>query len=411
MINICMAIYNKDGVYSKYTATTITSVVMNTNHKVHFYLLCDETLLDIERRKIEKIVEKNGSVISFLDVDSKDFELDTINITRFTIGTLYRMKMVEILPKEIKRIIYLDSDIVVNLDIRELWDLDLEKNAIAGVLERDDKDCLDDADYKILDDGLVDNDFYINAGVMVLDLVKIKSSCDLYNEGMRFIRQHPMYLNDQDAINFLFSGRILVLNKKYNYYSVRSRIENETDGKKIYHFSADCPRDVSQYYVDRLFAYYYKMSNWHDKDFFEKHFYMRAIEKEKEKKRLLLLLKSVFNSQKKVVFWGIKGAPHKKIMKYFSLKPEDYFVDISVDAEQQLHMEHEVKNPNSLVAEDLNNTMIVSTINRYSEVVKMAEAWGFKDGINMFDGRLLLTEEESFCTYGNRDCKWDIGEV
>ena len=46
-------------------------------------------------------------------------------------GCLFRLLIPDLL--ECPKVIYFDCDVLVNLDIRELWDIDLEGNCIGGV--------------------------------------------------------------------------------------------------------------------------------------------------------------------------------------------------------------------------------------------------------------------------------------
>ena len=44
----------------------------------------------------------------------------------FTLGALFRLMMTKIFSRDIEKIIYLDSDTIVHLDISELWKIPLE---------------------------------------------------------------------------------------------------------------------------------------------------------------------------------------------------------------------------------------------------------------------------------------------
>lgn len=53
-------------------------------------------------------------------------------LSRFTIGAMFRLMLPEVLPN-LNKIIYLDADIFVNTDIKELWDIDMTNYYFAGV--------------------------------------------------------------------------------------------------------------------------------------------------------------------------------------------------------------------------------------------------------------------------------------
>ena len=55
----------------------------------------------------------------------------------FSIGSMYRLLIPQILPSDIEKCIYLDSDIAINLDINELWQINLNDKILAAVSERE----------------------------------------------------------------------------------------------------------------------------------------------------------------------------------------------------------------------------------------------------------------------------------
>ena len=55
--------------------------------------------------------------------------------SRFTVGALYRLFVPQVLPNTVNKIIYLDSDLIVNLDIKELWQIELDDKILAAVPE------------------------------------------------------------------------------------------------------------------------------------------------------------------------------------------------------------------------------------------------------------------------------------
>lgn len=52
-------------------------------------------------------------------------------MNRFTIGTMFRIMLPDIMP-DLKKIIYLDTDLFVNTDIEELWNLNIDNYCLAA---------------------------------------------------------------------------------------------------------------------------------------------------------------------------------------------------------------------------------------------------------------------------------------
>ena len=72
------------------------------------------------------------------------------------------------MPKEVEKILYLDADIIVNCDIKELYNIDFEENVIVAVENSD----LDNWEYNE-NIGLNRDNIYINAGVLLIDVKNI----------------------------------------------------------------------------------------------------------------------------------------------------------------------------------------------------------------------------------------------
>lgn len=134
-------------------------------------------------------------------------------------GILYRLYLPELLL-DIPKIIYLDVDILAHGDIRDLWNVDVGEYAVAG---RWDPPLLG---FKKVEERLrkkcqplwesMDWQKYINFGVLVLNLEKIRQEHHLLEEAISFWDRYGMMMPDQDAINYIFRGDIFFLSAKYN---------------------------------------------------------------------------------------------------------------------------------------------------------------------------------------------------
>ena len=131
MIHVCFGLYDKDGRYSKFTGTTIASIFENTKSKVTAHILHDDTLTDDNQDKFSYLAGQYNQQIKFYNVEKicadkieriRQMMSSAAMFSRFTIGAVYRILAADLLPKDIDNTIYLDSDIIVNLDIKEFVD-------------------------------------------------------------------------------------------------------------------------------------------------------------------------------------------------------------------------------------------------------------------------------------------------
>ena len=146
----------------------------------------------------------------------------SINCSHVSTATLYRLLIPRILNKidsSIEKCIYLDSDIVVEGDIAELYDVDIEGYYIGGVRDRalscDEMLGVEGYKKKRKMLGIPSLNNYINAGVLLMNLKEIKEKridSELENTGYR----NDFPYNDQDVINTVCYSKIKTLPLKFN---------------------------------------------------------------------------------------------------------------------------------------------------------------------------------------------------
>ena len=146
------------------------------------------------------------------------YDLKTSN-EHISVETYYRFLIQMILPGYDK-VIYLDSDLIVNGDISELYALDLGDNLIAaardidylGNLNMNDGERLKYSDEVLV---LVNPYDYFQAGVLVLNTVEMRK---LYPfQKWLEIASEPKYIyDDQDILNAHCQGRVVYLENEWN---------------------------------------------------------------------------------------------------------------------------------------------------------------------------------------------------
>lgn len=130
----------------------------------------------------------------------------------------------------IEKVIYLDCDVLVNLDINELWNINIDAVSLAGSL---DVRChrAKNSFIRKLKAGISGENVksYINSGVAVMNLKKIRLRGNLCSISMNWFEKHihlPLY-PDQDAINSIFFGDIKIIDDKFNVYDMTQDMHNK----------------------------------------------------------------------------------------------------------------------------------------------------------------------------------------
>lgn len=299
MIYICMSLHDGKGTYSKYTATAMASVCAHTEANICFYILHDDTVNEILKASLTETIEQFGQDIKFIPVEiPKDwYNFESLKI--FTVGTMFRLLIPELIPKDISKAIFLDSDTVTDLDITELWDNDISEYPVMGRKDMH-------HDNPVFEEG-VDEDTYINAGVMLMNLDMIRKEPDYQERSLTFIRNHPnSSFADQDVINYIFNVRQGLLPERFNMLTVEHRSNGyvSTEGC-IYHFAGDYPHLYGDEYFDRLFFEYLNRTSFTDLVDNNNIFYNGIRTYYSQYYRINDFLKKITASQT-VVFWGAK---------------------------------------------------------------------------------------------------------
>lgn len=145
--------------------------------------------------------------------------------------------LLDLLP-DLSKIVYLDADIFVNTDIKELWEFDISDYCLAAVADEGViKFHIPNILYKYPE---INRNQYFNAGVLCMNLKKIKQRGNLKDMVVEFLVNNPeATYPDQDALNVLFHNTILYLDSSWNQFVYSHREENiDTLKQGIYHFAA-----------------------------------------------------------------------------------------------------------------------------------------------------------------------------
>lgn len=194
-----------------------------------------------------------------------------------------RMLLPYFLDQSINRVLYLDSDTIVNDSIKEFYEMSLNEKTVAMVL-----DSLGGT-YKIEQLGFEKQELYFNSGVILYDLDKWRK--EQYSEKIiEHVKMGNMHYTspDQDLINVICKEGIARVSAKYNFQPVHKVYKDKTYfncyGQEGYYTAEeieDARRNVVIYHSFRfvgefpwnkgsihpyknLFNHYLELSPWKD---------------------------------------------------------------------------------------------------------------------------------------------------
>jgi lipopolysaccharide biosynthesis glycosyltransferase len=213
IVLICAA----DNNYAMPLAVTVCSAVANltNNRKVASYIL-DGGINEANKQKIVKSL--NSSQVSIFWIRPDDTLFEDIVLTRhLTITCYYRLLVGDLLPQNLDKAIYLDTDMVVTGDLGELWDINLKENYVLAV--QDDVELfigMSDGLRNYRERGLPPEEKYFNSGLLVIDLKKWRTD-DIGKKVIEYVKQNSQYVrNDQDGLNAVLAGKWGELHPKWN---------------------------------------------------------------------------------------------------------------------------------------------------------------------------------------------------
>ena len=165
-----------------------------------------------------------------------------------------------LLPRllNVKRLIYLDSDVLVFRDLARLFDLELAPGKVLAAARDSETLSLADDSPTIADaSNLPREGAYFNCGVMLMNLDELRKK-DFFQRAVEFLNEKSAYrFWDQSAINFLLYGQIDELPEYWNRASWRFDAQQNNDLDCVLHYTTSAPwlggtRGPAQVLFERL---------------------------------------------------------------------------------------------------------------------------------------------------------------
>lgn len=279
MIHVCFGLYDKTGRYSKFTGTTMRSIFANTNAAVTVHLLHDNTLTADNRDKFSALANQFNQRVEFYNVEALCAEglaeikrlVPNVEGTRYSIATFYRFLIPQLFTPDIEKIIYLDSDVVVNLNVAELWQIDLGDKPLAAAPEA----VINYLDHPfhaktkfIMAKGFVAYEDYFCAGVLLVNLNRLRGEKENLIRGLKFLNANPELDNfDQDILNYLYAKDYVKLPEKFHVFvGIERRAGKNNLRDAIYHYAGwTCKLEMEDAF-NRLWMCHFIRTPWFDED-------------------------------------------------------------------------------------------------------------------------------------------------
>lgn len=183
-----------------------------------FYLYNDESIKsfilisdDVDFKIISEYLHQSTKIL-FVD-ESKLEGVKFRSARPLSRAAYYRLLIPEILPSNITKALYIDTDVLVRRNIEHLFELDISNYILAAV-----------EDITILKNehraqmGLSINNKYFCSGFMLLNINKWRNEVNIDSLISWSKKDRMVYFHDQDVLNFFFKKKWLELPRIYNTF-------------------------------------------------------------------------------------------------------------------------------------------------------------------------------------------------
>ena len=331
-------VFSFNDIYSKNFAVTFRSLIKNSNKSKQYDIVVFHTEISEKNQEMLKRDLPSNFSLRFFDISQfifkyfKDFNL--VIKDYWSKEIYYRILIPLIMPKY-KKVLYLDSDVIVQQDISSIFDINFENNEILAVIDsiapvlnlEHNKDRLLHIK-KILK--IQKPERYFNSGLILFDIKKINT--ENYIERLKNAKQvEKLLFPDQDILNKIFSEKVKLISQSWNYCC----------GTLIWHpsylneITGEFKKDfISAHNAPKIIHYTSPKKPWNsvDEEFFDI-FWKYARETDVYEELMYLMCKATAQStlveemryinlftktetEKKIVFWGASLFLESFLKKY-----------------------------------------------------------------------------------------------
>ena len=265
------------------TGVMMYSVCVNNKETDITFHVVTNGVTQEDKRKLSDTVSRFGGGKSIVFYDTNELNTSVIppmeKDALLTVTTYYRLFLIELLPSDLKKVLYLDGDIINRKSLMPLWETDVDNFAVAA---SPDVCFMDDSFYERLN--YPKEKGYFNAGVLLINLEYWRKN-NFINSFKEYIKQNADRLkwHDQDVLNYLLKDCKKIIPVKYNLMNlflwsnrnyddiIKKEIEEAINDCVLLHFTPVKPwYTTCQHPFRSTFFKYQAQTIWKDTPLIEK---------------------------------------------------------------------------------------------------------------------------------------------
>lgn len=214
-----------NNVYAVLLVVLIKSIEKNntSRRQIIFYII-DDNINKKNKLKIENSINNPLIKLNWIPLDEK--LLSNIKFpndySTYPKNIYSRLLIHHFLPESIDKVIYFDSDMMVNADVAELWNTDLGNNIVGAVQEPNVKtmDCHWSGVKNYEELGIPAKAKYFNSGLLLVDMKKWRQE-NIAQKVVDCVEKNKKYAAqpDQYGLNVVLCNKWKELDSEWNFYS------------------------------------------------------------------------------------------------------------------------------------------------------------------------------------------------
>lgn len=254
-----------DNHYIVLLAALIKSIEQNhhSGEPIEF-IIVDDQITESNRKKLTSSFTNKDIKFRWIPIKnciSKTVKLPT-DKSSLPLNIYVRLLIQDFIPQDIKRLIYMDVDMIVLDDISKIWHVDFQSKTVAAVQDQ----FIQIAERwggiaNYTDFGLKADSKYFNAGLIVIDMEQWRQK-DISNKVLDCLhehREHALY-QDQYGLNAILGNDWVELDPLWNRFAY-----SEEDKPYLIHFTGRKPIYKTYNYrkdYQEKFFFYLRQTQW-----------------------------------------------------------------------------------------------------------------------------------------------------
>ena len=199
--------------YAPFAGVMLTSLFENNKDIEHIsvYLVTTD-MSENNKKRFQCLSKQYKRTIKFIDAKKMDCFLTKNQVPKYhdSYAAYYKMFALSMIEDSIERLVYLDSDIIINGSLEKLITEDLDGKTLGMVIDPSPEE------YKKIIK--VNSRYYYNTGVIIFD-VKKWNDLECEKQVVEYIKERQVIypIADQDIVNVVFQDEISTIPLKYNF--------------------------------------------------------------------------------------------------------------------------------------------------------------------------------------------------